>query len=100
MAPTSDHIDLMTALAEDGLTVREVVVPTQDVVYVKSILEAHPGLASVHAAPGRETSSGARLTIATTAGLVDELDGVLSDLVDEAKLVVAGDARAKEEGAR
>jgi hypothetical protein len=83
-----EHAELVASLSEDGLTVREVVVPTQDVIYVKSILEAHPGLASVHAKPGRETSGGARLSIATTAGLVEELDGVLSELTTEAGLVL------------
>lgn len=76
----------MAQLSEDGLTERAVVVPTHEVVYVKSILEAYPGLASVHARPGRETTGGARLVIACTPALAPELDAVIDELAVEVSL--------------
>ncbi len=90
----------MEQLSEDGLTERTVVVPTHEVVYVKSILEAYPGLASVHAQPGRETTGGARLVIACTPGLTSELDDVIDELGEEVSLTrVAGmDAAGAMEG--
>ena len=76
----------MAQLSEDGMIERCVVVPTHEVVYVKSILEAYPGLASVHARPGRETSGGARLVIASAPGMVNELDAVIDELEAEVSL--------------
>ena len=88
------HAKLMAQLSEDGLTERVVVVPTHEVVYVKSILEAYPGLASVHAQPGRETTGGARLVLASTRGLTAMLDAVIDELTEEVGLTRVTDTHA------
>jgi hypothetical protein len=73
---------LLEKIASDGMIVRRVTVPVQDVVFVKSVLEAYPGLAAVHAERTRFSNkpSNASLVIATTAELAGELDEVLSEL--------------------
>lgn len=74
---------LLEKIASDGMILRKVTVPMHDVVFVKSVLEAYPGLAAVHAerTPSSNTTRTASLVIATTAELAGELDEVLSELI-------------------
>ncbi|MBW2525722.1 MAG: DUF4911 domain-containing protein [Deltaproteobacteria bacterium] len=56
---------------------RHVTVRPSDVVFVKGIVEASRGIATLHADAGGE------LVLVTTPSLVDELDRLIDDLVDE-----------------
>ena len=69
-------IDL-TPLLGPGLVLRKVVVPSQDVVYVRGIFEASCGVAVVY------SISGGDLTIAATESRVAELERLLADLQAE-----------------
>src|SRR5262245_16725847 len=85
---------LLEKIAADGMIVRSVLVPVHDVVFFKSVLEAYPGLAAVHAergmkyGPALSDGSGpkgsaepsAELVVATTSELSGELDAVLDEL--------------------
>ncbi|HZO11719.1 MAG TPA: hypothetical protein VFB62_00620 [Polyangiaceae bacterium] len=73
---------LLEKIASDGMIIRRVTVPVQDVVFVKSVLEAYPGLAAVHAERirGASKTPNTSLVVATTAELAGELDEVLSEL--------------------
>ncbi len=53
------------------------VIDPSDVVYVKSLVEASEGLASIFA------ESGGTLTIASSESRADELEGLLADVVAE-----------------
>ena len=58
---------------------------SQAVAAFKSLIEAHPGVAAVHATPGAARSERVRLLVATTKELTGELEGLLDDLADEIK---------------
>ncbi len=60
-----------------GLVVRRLRVDRREVVFLKGVLEASEGLASMFA------ESGGELTVATTPSQETELDRVLSDLTVE-----------------
>jgi hypothetical protein len=74
---------LWSAMRHDGMVVRAVSLPAAEVVMLKSVLEAHPGVASVHAVRGRVRGPRAGLRVAATRELAAELDGVLHDLAEE-----------------
>lgn len=63
------------------MVIRRVISPSERVVMVKGILEAHEGLAQVFAERGGE------LTIAAPADRAAELDAVIDDLCRELDLV-------------
>jgi hypothetical protein len=69
------------------MVVRRVVVASDQVVFLKGVLEASEGLAQVFAERGGE------LTIAAPADRAAELDGVIDDLCRELGALSA-DARA------
>jgi hypothetical protein len=83
MRAATDYESLLEQIAADGMFVRSVLVPVQDVVYFKSVLEAYPGLAAVHAERGQASGGSASLVVATTPELAGELDGVLDELSRE-----------------
>jgi hypothetical protein len=64
-----------------GMVVRHIIAPSERVVMVKGVLEAHEGLAQVFAERGGE------LTIAAPADRAAELDEVLDDLCRELDLI-------------
>jgi hypothetical protein len=86
MADHREHEELMLFMRDDGLTVMPVVVPTHEVVFVKGVLEAYPGIASVHAERGRVTSDGAPLVLACDPGFADELAAIVDELAAEVGL--------------
>jgi hypothetical protein len=49
MSGANELEQLLGELVADGMIVRRVTVPIEDVVFFKSVLEAYPGLAAVHA---------------------------------------------------
>ncbi|HEY4120564.1 MAG TPA: DUF4911 domain-containing protein [Byssovorax sp.] len=63
--------------ASAGMVARSVSVEAADVVFVKGILEASDGLASLFAERGGE------LVLATDASRVASLDALLADLAEE-----------------
>jgi hypothetical protein len=76
----------------DAMTLRDVDLPKREVVFFKSLIEAYPGVAAVHAtrrdaANSRHAAPGgtpaARLIVATSRELTAELDGLLADLANE-----------------
>ena len=68
------------------MVLRPIRVETSQVVYLKSILEAYPGIAAVHARPGVNSGDSAELLIATTQGFASEVDDVLRELTSEIAL--------------
>jgi hypothetical protein len=70
------------------MTAFDILVPREEVVYLKAVLEAYPGLAAVHAERGRQLGDSAPLTIVTTPELATELGEVLSELAREMRLVL------------
>jgi hypothetical protein len=73
------------------MIVRRVMVAARDVVFLKSVLEAYPGLAAVHAERARTSGaapSRASLVIATTDELAGELDEVLAELAQTIHLSI------------
>jgi len=97
--PVSAATEFETLLAQidsDGMVMRRVIADAEDVVFFKSVLEAYPGVAAVHAERrSDEHDSGPfarprRLVVATTPGLSAELDELLEGLRAEMALVVEG----------
>jgi hypothetical protein len=87
---------LLEQLEGDGMILRTVVVDAEDVVFLKSVIEAYPGVAAVHA-ERRQAMAGAgplprprTLMLATTPELGSELDQLLEDLRGELPLVIDG----------
>jgi hypothetical protein len=66
----------------------DILVPREEVVYLKAVLEAYPGLAGVHAERGRQRGDSVPLTIVTTSELAAEVGAVLDELGDEMPLVL------------
>jgi hypothetical protein len=66
----------------------EVLVAREEVVYLKAVLEAYPGLAAVQAERGRQSSDRVPLTLVTTVELADELGQVLRELAEEIPVTV------------
>ncbi len=91
---------LLQQIDRDGMVVRKVIAEAEDVVFLKSVLEAYPGVAAVHAErgqgpPGRDHPKRPRqLILATTPGFGPELDDVLADLQGELSLVIDGVSRS------
>jgi hypothetical protein len=87
---------LLQQIDRDGMVVRKVIVEAEDVVFLKSVIEAYPGVAAVHAERGQglvERDGLVRprqLILATTSGFESELDGLLEDLQGELSLIIAG----------
>ncbi len=87
---------LLEQLEQDGMILRSVVVEAEEVVFLKSIIEAYPGVAAVHAErrQAQQAVSGVArprtLMVATTPGLAPELDLMLDGLSDEVSLVIDG----------
>lgn len=79
---------LVDQMKADGMICRSVRVPTREVVYVKSIVEAYPGLATILAPPGRELGETARLFVVFHPGAEGEVGGMLGELSLETGLVV------------
>lgn len=71
--------ELIERMHDDGMTLRDVELPTREVVYFKSLIEAYPGYAAVHATPGAVRGERAQLIVATSRELSLELDGLLND---------------------
>jgi hypothetical protein len=82
-------VQLLESATRDGMAVREVSMPTPEVVLFKSLIEAHPGVAAVHALPGRVRGARAELCVATTRELEPELDAVLAELTEEIPALVS-----------
>jgi len=78
--------ELVASITADGMIVRHVEVATEQVVFLKSILEVYPGIAAVHAPPGAAKGGRASLMLASTPGLVGELDAMLADIADAVSL--------------
>jgi hypothetical protein len=74
---------LIDCMHEDAMCLRDVELPTGEVVFFKSLIEAYPGVAAVHATRGAARGEQSSLVVATTAELEAELDGLLSDLAHE-----------------
>jgi hypothetical protein len=70
----------------DTMAAIDILVPREEVVYLKAVLEAYPGLAGVHAESGRQRSDEVPLTLVTTRALARELDEVLTELAREMPL--------------
>lgn len=92
-APTADRSksarsvtasSLIEMCRDEPMVVRRVVVEPREVVYVKGIVEASAGLATMVADGGGE------LVLVTAAERADELDELLDDLREEIGLRVRG----------
>ena len=78
--------ELVTQMRRDGMVLRELRVAVADIVYLKDVLEAYPGIASIHAEPaekGRAPRATADLLVAATPAFEAELDAVLEELAEE-----------------
>jgi len=72
--PGDDELEaLLAMMRRDGMVVQTITVPTSAVVHVKAIIEAYPGLASVHAARGRTQDPRTRLFIASSPEVQDDV---------------------------
>lgn len=80
-------MELLEQMHADGMIRRTVRVVRREVVYVKSIVEAYPGLASI-LAPRREGSPESRLVLVFDRGAEREVDAMLSELAAETGLAV------------
>jgi hypothetical protein len=89
---------LLEQIVADGMVIRRVVIPVSEVVFFKSVLEAYPGLAAVHAeraekkqanAPQDLAPRKAHLVVATTPGFEAELDALLHEMSGEMSLATA-----------
>lgn len=83
---------LLEKIAADPMIVRRVMVPTRDVVFFKSVLEAYSGLAAVHAErtpTSSEPAATASLVVAASAELAGELDEVLCELAQTIPLSIS-----------
>jgi hypothetical protein len=69
-------------MRRDGMVIRQITVPTTAVVFVKAIIEAYPGLASVHAARGRAPDERTMLFIASSPEVQAEVAGICADLAE------------------
>lgn len=86
---------LLAMMRRDGMVVQTITVPTAAVVYVKAILEAYPGLASVHAARGKAQDERTRLFIASSPEVQDDVaDICFRDLAEWGALPVGEGASA------
>ncbi|MBW2454473.1 MAG: hypothetical protein JRI68_08180 [Deltaproteobacteria bacterium] len=96
MSSATEFEALLEQLEQDRMILRTVVVEAEDVVFLKSIIEAYPGVAAVHAErrqAQRAVSGVARprtLVVATTPGLGAELDHLLDSMRGELALVIDG----------
>ncbi len=91
MKGAQEFDELIASIEADGMVLRHVELATEQVVFLKGLLEAYPSIAAVHAppaAPGRVTDRRSAVMIATTPGFADELDGILSELSCELELQV------------
>lgn len=88
---------LLERIVSDGMIIRRIVVPVSEVVFLKSVLEAYPGLAAVHAERAHsrrgqtadDAPKGTTLVVATTPGFESELDELLAELRRECSAAVA-----------
>jgi hypothetical protein len=84
-------MELSEQMEADGMIRRVVRVLRHEVVYVKCIVEAYPGLASILAPPrrsGEAPSDESRLVLAFHPGVESEVDAMLRELSDETGLVL------------
>ena len=72
-------------MATDGMVMREIRVPVSEVSWVKSVLEAYPGLCSVHAPRGRAQGSHTSLVIASSSGAALEVSAIVDELLAEGR---------------
>lgn len=80
---------LPIADATRGLVTRNVVVQPHEVVFVKSIIEASEGVASIFA------EAGGHLAVASPADRVAALDVLLADLATEVSLAIIEPAEGR-----
>lgn len=74
---------LLDGMVADGLRLRSLSIPAAEVLFVKSVLEAYPGLCSVHAPRGRVQGPLAPLVVACAEGATGDVDAILDELVAE-----------------
>jgi len=65
------------------MALRELWVPSEVMGYLKSIVEAHPGLAAVHAGRANAATQTVRAVLLTTGAQARQLDALLRDLATE-----------------
>jgi hypothetical protein len=85
--------ELYAAIEADGMVIRDVEVATREVVFLKSVFEAYPGIAIVLARPAvsqGKKSARSSVAIATTVELSPEVDGVLAELAASVGLTAEG----------
>ena len=91
---------LLQQIVADGMVVRRVLVAVPEAVFFKSLIEAYPGLAALHAERTIKTAASpvaespvaekrAQLVVATTPGFEMELDELLHELSQEMDLTLA-----------
>jgi hypothetical protein len=88
----AEAVGLWSSMERDGMALWDVSLPTAEVVFLKSVLEAHHGVASVHALPrlaGTPTGARSELRVAATRELASELEAVLRELAVEIPTLVA-----------
>jgi len=72
---------LLAMMRRDGMVVQTITVPTHAVVVAKAIIEAYPGLASVHAARGKAKDERTLLFIASSPEVSEDVSDIcLHDL--------------------
>lgn len=76
---------LLDGMVADGMRLRGLSIPPSEVLFVKSVLEAYPGLCSVHAPRGRVQGPLAPLVIACSHEAVVEVHSILDELEAEAQ---------------
>lgn len=74
---------LLDAMRTDGMRLRAISLPPAEVLFVKSVLEAYPGLCSVHAPRGRVQGDRAPLIVAAPPQAATEVDAILDELLTE-----------------
>ncbi|MEM1029951.1 MAG: hypothetical protein AAF928_06905 [Myxococcota bacterium] len=92
--------ELLAMMRRDGMRVQTFDVPTPAVVVVKSVLEAYPGLASVHAAAGRAPGEHTRLFVASSPAVADEVAEICRDDLAAWGVVAAPAAPASRDAAK
>lgn len=81
-------MELLDQMEADGMIRRAVRIARREIVYLKSIIEAYPGLASVHAPPGRELGETTRVFVMFPPGAASEVDAMLGELALEITMAV------------
>ena len=75
--------ELLALIDADGMFLSWWTVPVSEVVFVKGILEAYPGMVAMHSPPGRVVGTRAPFALATTAGWKEALRRIMRDLAEE-----------------